>query len=286
MHILSIQSWVAYGHVGNAAALFPLQRLGAEVTAINTVAFSNHPGYGAFTGSIIDPATIRALLDGIDASGVLRTTDALLSGYLGDAGTGPVVLDAASRLRAANPAAIWCCDPVIGDDDPGIYVRPGILEFFGEQAVPQADILTPNRFELACLTGQPCTTLADVRRAAAALRARMREAGPRTLLVTSLRTDDTPDDAIDCLAVSTAGLFRLRTPKLPIAVNGAGDAMAALFLFHMLAAGNARSALEKSAASIHGLLTRTLQAGSRELCMAAAQAEFVSPARRFTAEAM
>jgi len=284
MHILSIQSSVAYGHVGNAAAVFPLQRLGAEVTAINTVSFSNHPGYGAFTGDVVTPEKVQALLDGVAARGALRTCDALLSGYLGDAGTGAVILDAATRLRMANPKALWCCDPVIGDDGPGIYVRPGVAEFFRNQAAPAADLLTPNRFELACLTGLPCDTVADVRAALEALRGAMRADGPRAVLVTSVQAQDTPDDAIDCLAAGSEGVFRLRTPKLPITVNGAGDAMAALFLFHVLTTGDVRQALEKSAASIHGLVSRTCLAGSRELLLAAAQNEFVSPTSHFAAQ--
>jgi pyridoxine kinase len=286
MHILSIQSWVAYGHVGNAAAVFPLQRLGAKVSTINTVSFSNHPGYGAFTGQVFPPETLRSLLDGIAAVGGLQSCDALLSGYLGDPGTGAVILDAALRLRVANPRSIWCCDPVIGDEAPGVYVRPGVAEFFRDQAVPQADLLTPNQFELKYLTGLPCDTLANLRIAVAALQARMRPDGRRTILVTSVDLKDTQDHVIDCIAASPAGFFRLGTPRLPISVNGAGDAMAALFLFHMLETGEPRIALERSAASIHGLLSRTYEAGSRELVLAAAQTEFVSPSKHFTAEAV
>jgi pyridoxine kinase len=266
--------------------VFPLQRLGAEVTAINTVAFSNHPGYGAFTGQTFSPASIQAMVEGVAARGALAGCDALLSGYLGDPGTGPVVAEAASLLRAANPKALWCCDPVIGDDAPGIYVRPGIADFFREQAVPGADILTPNRFELQCLTRLPCETLAEVRHAVAALQSRMRPQGPRTVLVTSLVTAETPAEAIDCLAAGADGMHLLRTPKLPIAANGAGDAMAALFLFHLLAAGRARIALEKSASAIHALLTRTLEAGSRELLLVAAQQEFLNPFKAFAATAL
>jgi pyridoxine kinase len=286
MHILSIQSSVAYGHVGNAAAVFPLQRLGAEVTAINTVAFSNHPGYGAFTGDILKPDMVRMLLEGVAARGVLDSCDALLSGYLGEAGTGAVILDAALRLRNANPKALWCCDPVIGDDGPGVYVRPGIADFFRAEAVPAADLLTPNRFELACLTGLPCDTTDNLVAALGALRSAMRGAGPRIVLVTSVNTDETPAGAIDCLVAANEGNFRLRAPKLPIAANGAGDAMAALFLFHVLATGDSRLALEKSAAAIHGLLSRTCQAGSRELRLAAAQDEFVNPTSHFPAHAL
>ena len=285
LNILSIQSAVAYGHVGNAAAVFPLQRLGAEVWPIATVHFSNHPGYGAHTGEVVAPSKIAALLDGIAARGALARCDALLTGYIGDEGTGAVMRDAADRVRAANPAALWCCDPVMGDQVPGLYVRAGIPAFFRDKAVPAADLLTPNLFELAHLAGLPCKTLTEARTAAGVLQDRMRGSGPRTILVTSVQVEDTPADALDLLVVSPGACHRLRTPLLPMSVNGAGDAMAALFLFHMLKSSDAAGAMAKAAASVHGILRRTLEAGSRELLLVEAQDELVSPTQRFTPEA-
>ncbi len=285
MHILSIQSWVAYGHVGNAAAVFALQRMGAEVSAINTVEFSNHPGYGAFTGEIVPAARVRTLLDGLTERGALQSCDALLSGYLGEAATGAVLLDAADRLKAANPRALWCCDPVIGDEGTGIYVRPGIADFFRDQAVPHADLLTPNHFELKCLTEHPCDTREEAKTAMRSLQSRMRPSGPRVVLVTSLQTAETAENEIDCLVGDASGFARLSVPRLPIAANGAGDALAALFLFHMLAGRSARMAMEKAAASIHAVLSATCSAGARELRLIAAQEELCNPSRMFQAEA-
>ena len=284
MNILSIQSAVAYGHVGNSSAVFPLQRLGAEVWPIDTVQFSNHPGYGTHTGAVTPPDTVRALIDGVEARGALPRCDGLLTGYIGEAAAGGALLHAAGRLRAANPAALWCCDPVIGDDGPGIYVRPGIDAFFRDQAVPRADILTPNRFELAQLTGLPCRSLDEAKQAAAALQARMRAAGPRTILVTSLCTDETPGTAIDLLTAGAHGFHRVRTPRLPIAASGAGDVVAALFLFHMLRTGQAHQAMAAAASAVHGLLSRTLAAGSRELLIVAAQDQFIRPDQHFTSQ--
>jgi len=280
VNILSIQSWVAYGHVGNASAAFPLQRLGAEVWAINTVQFSNHTGYGSWTGEVGTGAQVAALMDGIAARGVLPGCDAVLSGYMGDVGVGEAIVDAVARVKAANPAALYCCDPVIGDSGPGIYVRPGIPEFFRDRALPVADIATPNQFELEHLTGQAIATLDDARRAVAALQAR----GPRCVLVTSLRTTATPADAIDMLAAEDGAFHLLRTPLLPVSVNGAGDAIAALFLLHRLRTGSATRALEAAGSSVWGLLTRTAAAKSREILIVAAQDEFVAPTRRFLAE--
>ena len=273
MNILSIQSWVSYGHVGNAAAVFPMQRLGAEVWAINTVQFSNHTGYGSWRGSVLPADLIREVVTGIEERGVLPRCDALLSGYLGDPAVAEAVLHARARLQAANPRAIYCADPVIGDDDTGVYVRPGIAELMRDRIVPAADILTPNLFELRQLTGLPCDTLAGVKDAVATLQAR----GPRRVLVTSLRTPETPDDHLDMLAAEGGDFVRLRAPLLPIAVNGAGDAIAALFLVHTLQGKSAADALSAAGSAIFGILRRTVELGQREIALIAAQDELVAP---------
>ena len=281
MNVLSIQSWVSYGHVGNASAAFPLQRLGAEVWAINTVQFSNHPGYGDWTGRALPGPEVRALVDGIERRGALARCDALLSGYLGEPEVGDAILDAVARVRAASPGAVYCCDPVIGDDGPGVYVRPGVAELMRERAVPASDIATPNRFELARLTGLPCGTLGEAKLAVAAVQAAMRDTGPRAVLLTSLRTDATPAGHIDMLAAEAGAFHLLRTPLLPIAVNGAGDLIAALFTLHRLRTGSTPAALEAAGSSLFGVLRRTAEAGSRELLIVAAQDELVAPTRRF-----
>ena len=281
MNILSIQSWVAYGHVGNASAVFPLQRLGAEVWAINTVQFSNHTGYGHWTGQVFTGEAIRALVDGVEARGVLPSCDAVLSGYVGGQDIGAAILHAVARVRPANPRALYCCDPVIGDDRDGVYVRPGITEFLRDQALPAADITTPNRFEIELLTGLPATTLDGAKAACAMLAARLHPDGPRAVLLTSLRTEATPTDSIDMLATEGGDFHLLRTPLLPLDLNGAGDAIAALFLYHRLASGSAAVALEAAGSSIHGLLRRTAEAGAGELLTVAAQDEFVTPSRIF-----
>jgi len=283
VNILSIQSWVAYGHVGNASAVFPLQRLGAEVWSINTVQFSNHTGYGDWTGEVYSGRSVRDLVDGIAARDALRRCDAVLSGYMGDAAIGEAILHAVAQVRRANPAAVYCCDPVIGDTDTGVYVRPGIEDFLREHALPQADIATPNRFELERLTGCDCATVEAAKRAVAQLAALMRPDGLRCVLLTSLETETTPGDHIDMMVFEAGTFHLLRTPRLALSVNGAGDAIAALFLFHRLNTGSAVAALEAAGSSVHGLLRRTAEAGSREILMVAAQDEFVAPLQRFTA---
>lgn len=280
MNLLSIQSHVAYGHVGNAAAVFPLQRIGVEVWPVHTVQFSNHTGYGEWKGQVFDAGQIREVVAGIGQRGVLNECDGVLSGYMGGADVGGAILDAVVAVKRANPSARYCCDPVIGDVGRGIFVRAGIPEFMKAKAVPAADIITPNQFELDYLSGRGSGTLAKARDA---LRA-VHDLGPRAVLVTSLHTDETPDDAIDLLASDAAGVFRLRTPKLALSVNGAGDAIAALFFAHYLRGGDIGQALARAASSIFGVLTKTVEVGAREIQLIAAQDEIVSPSRMFEAE--
>jgi pyridoxine kinase len=280
VNILSIQSHVAYGHVGNTSAVFPMQRLGVEVWAIHTVQFSNHTGYGAWKGRVFDGPAIEELVDGIEDRGVLPRCDGVLSGYMGSADIGNAILSAVARVRAANPAALYCCDPVIGDVGRGVFVRPGIPEFMREQALPAADIITPNQFELDYLSGIGTETLASLKEAIAAVHL----LGPKVVLVTSVQLQETPDDAIDLVAGEGGRYWRVRTPKLSLSVNGAGDAIAALFFVHYARTRSAAQALGEAAASVYGLMKRTEEAGSREILTVAAQEEFVSPSRRFPVE--
>ncbi|WP_029431970.1 pyridoxal kinase PdxY [Blastococcus sp. URHD0036] len=278
--VLSIQSHVAFGHVGNSSAVFPLQRLGIEVWPVHTVQFSNHTGYGEWRGRVFDGQAVDEVVEGIADRGVLGGCDAVLSGYLGSADIGHAVVGAVGRVRAANPAAVYCCDPVIGDVGRGVFVRPGIPEFMREVAVPTADLVTPNHYELDLLSGTTTKSLDSVKDAVAAVQA----LGPKVVLTTSLVADDTPDDAVDLLASEGGRHWRVRTPRLDVAVNGAGDAIAALFLAHWLDTRSAAEALARAAASVHGLLAATEAAGSREILLVAAQEEFVSPSSTFAVD--
>ena len=278
--VLSIQSHVAYGHAGNAAAVFPLQRRGIEVWPVHTVQFSNHTGYGAWRGRVFDGAFVAEVVDGIADRGVLGRCAAVLSGYLGSADIGQAVVDTVAKVRAANPAALYCCDPVIGDVGRGVFVRPGIPELLRDVAVPAADIVTPNHFELDLLSGRTTRSLAEVKEAVAAVQDR----GPAVVLTTSLVTEETPEDAVDLLASQDGRHHRLRTPRLDLSVNGAGDAIAALFLAHWLETRSAAEALHGAGCSVFGLLARTERAGSREILLVEAQDEFVAPSTGFAVE--
>jgi pyridoxine kinase len=280
MNILSIQSHVAYGHVGNSSAVFPMQRLGVEVWPIHTVQFSNHTGYGAWKGRVFDAPMIEEIVDGIADRGVLERCDGVISGYMGSADIGNAILHTVARVKAANPKAIYACDPVMGDVGRGVFVRPGIPEFMRDQAVPAADLITPNQFELELLSGMTVSDLASVKAAFSQVHA----LGPKVILLTSLISSETPAGFIDLAASDATGMYRVRTPMLDLSVNGAGDAIAALFTVHFLRTGSAADALGKATASIYGVLKRTAEAGSREILTVAAQDEFVKPSHAFLVE--
>lgn len=280
MMLLSIQSHVAYGHVGNAAAVFPLQRLGIEVLPVHTVQFASHVGYGPPQGSVMDAAALGAVIDGLEARGALARCDGVLSGYLGSPALGAVVLDAVARVRRHNPRAVYCCDPVIGDTDGGIYVAQEIVAFFRDRAIPQANIITPNAFELAEFAGRGIETLDDAKAAIVHLQRQ----GPRVVLATSLHLADTPTTMMDVLVADGARVARVRTPLLPGVLHGTGDLIAALFTAHYLRTGVAERAAEAAVSSVYGVIARTLSEQRAELALVAAQDEFIAPSHRLAAE--
>ena len=279
MNILSVQSSVAYGHVGNSAAVFPLQRMGFEVWPVNTVHFSNHTGYGQWRGAVLPADEVAGIVRGIEDRGALLRCDAVLSGYMGDASLGKVVIGAVARVKGLNPDAVYCCDPVMGDAGRGFFVRPGIPEFIKEVAVPAADVITPNQFELEFLTGVKIGDLNDALEAAD----EARRLGPETVLTTSLRRRDADADTIEMLAVSGEGAWLVQTPLLALELNGAGDATAALFLAHVLRGETMAQALSLTASAVHAVLEETYRTGSREMALVSAQQDIVEPPRRFGA---
>jgi pyridoxine kinase len=277
--ILSIQSSVAYGHVGNSAATFPLMRSGVEVWPVITVHFSNHTGYGSWRGPLLSGQDITDVVTGIDERGVLGRVDAVLSGYQGAEEVGAAVLSALDLVRQRNPQAIYCCDPVIGDEGRGVYVRPGIPEFMRDVVVPRAQIVTPNHFELDYLTGHTTRTQVEVLQAAEALRAR----GPEVVVVTSTVLQDAPADTLTMLVLDSKGAWRVDTPLIERSFTGSGDITAALFLANYLRAGDSSQALVQTADSVYSLLRATADAGSSELLLVAAQDEIVNPSHHFRA---
>lgn len=277
MKILSIQSAVAYGHVGNSAAVFPLQRIGVEVLPVYTVNFSNHTGYGAWRGPLISPDDVRDVITGVEERGAFGDIDVILSGYQGGEGIGDVILDAVQRVKAANPAALYACDPVMGNAKSGCFVAPAIPILLRERVVPAADIITPNQFELGFLTGTEPDDLASTLASADAARA----LGPSVVLVTSVERPDRPEGTIEMLAVTDEGAWIVQTPHIPMKANGSGDVTAALFTAHYAAGHDAADALARTVSSVYDLLQNTFDAGARELLLVESQEFYAHPRMQF-----
>ena len=277
MKILSIQSSVAYGHVGNSAAVFPLQRLGHEVWPVFTVHFSNHTGYGAWRGPMLPASDVREVIIGMQERGALGQVDAVLSGYQGGSDIADVILEAVEMVKAENPSATSTCAPVMGNAKSGCFVSDLIPPLLRDRVAPKADIITPNQFELGYLTN---TSPSDLESTLASVDA-AREIGPQAVLVTSVERPERPEGTIEMLAVDSKGAWLVQTPHLPLKANGSGDVTSALFTAHYRSTGSAAEALSKTTSSIFDLLQLTLDSGERELQLIEAQEAYAHPREQF-----
>jgi pyridoxine kinase len=258
MAILSIQSAVAYGHVGNAVAIPALQALGHDAWRVDTVGFSNHPGHGRFTGETRSAAEVATILDGIEALGVLDQCDAVLSGYLGEPGTAAAVAKMVTATRRANPKMFYALDPVIGDDGR-VFVRDGVLDAIRDELLPLADIILPNKSELGWLSGMEIRGVPEILTAAR----KLLERGPRIVVVTGIEEQD----MIAVYAVSSDGVWRAAAPRRARRFNGTGDLFAALFTGWYTTSKDPALAL---AATVYGLdlvTGETERAGTDELAI-------------------
>jgi pyridoxine kinase len=289
MNVISIQSQVAYGHVGNSAAVFPMQVHGIDVAAVPTTLLSNRPGYPTIRGRVLDAELVADLLLGVEERGAVDTCRMVLSGYLGSAGIAAVVADFVARAKARNPKLAYCCDPVLGDRDRGLFVHADIPPLLRDLLCPLADIITPNHFEFEWLCGTRATTSDQMIAQAQALLAR----GPSTIVVTSAELRDTPPDAIETLAIerSKGGkgelkAWRVRTPKLPISPSGTGDLFAALLVSARIRGADTPDALSHAASAIFAVLERTAISGTVEMRIVESAGQLVDPKRRFEAVAI
>jgi pyridoxine kinase len=239
------------------------------------VQFSNHTGYGKWKGEVFPARMIDAVVEGIAERGVLASCDGVLSGYVGSVEIGAAILRAVDRTKTANPGAVYCSDPVIGNRRRGVFVHKGVPEFFRERAIPLARIVTPNHFELDRLVRDDSVDMAEVVSAIGLLHVR----GPTAILVTSVEVNETPPGHIDVVASDGDAQYFVRTPKLAAPGNGAGDVIAALFLYHYLRSSSVAEALAWSTSSVFGLLKRS--GGTAEIALIAAQDELVVPSEMF-----
>ncbi|MFA7824523.1 pyridoxal kinase PdxY [Aeromonas dhakensis] len=281
--ILSIQSHVVFGCAGNSAAVFPMRRLGMEVWPINTVQFSNHTQYAAgWQGMAMPAGHISALSMGLSDIGVLGHCDAVLSGYLGSAEQGDEILTVVAAVKAANPAAIYFCDPVMGHPEKGCIVAPGVTRFLTEKVLPVADVMAPNLLELETLCDVHLTDLAQTRAAAHQLLAR----GVKMVLVKHLGRAAREPGRFEMLLATPEGDYLIDRPLYEFARQpvGVGDLISALMLANLQAGYDAVSAFERTNAAVDAVLLHTWQADAYELQLIAAQEAFAAPEIRARAE--
>jgi pyridoxine kinase len=275
--VISIQSQVAYGHVGNSAAVFPMQMHGIDVIAVPTTLLSNRPGYKTIRGRVLEAQLVSDLLLGVEERGALDTAAMILSGYLGSPDIAAVVAHFVARAKASHPALRYACDPVLGDRDRGLFVQSDIPPLVRDRLLPLADIITPNHFEFEFLCGAKAATSGQMIEAAQTLLAR----GPSTVVVTSAELSDTPAGEIETLAIERAQAWRVRTPKFPISPNGTGDLFASLFVAARVSGSDTREALGHAASAIYAVLERTAADGTEEMRIVASAEALVTPKRRF-----
>jgi pyridoxine kinase len=271
MAILSIQSQLAAGYVGNSAAVFALQRLGREVWPLPTVLLSHHPAHGGSQGGPVPIDLLASLLDGLTSRGGFGRCEAVLSGYLGQAEAADIVLRAVAGARAGTPGAVYLCDPVLGDDGR-FYVGQDIVARMRE-LVAAADIVTPNAFELGVLSGETIATRQQALRAMRVLQAR----GPGIVVLTSFAGTDTPPATLDVLALDGPKAWRLNLPSFAQKFHGAGDLFAAVFLDAWLAERETAAALGKAGSVSQAVLGATALPAADELLLMESQHLLAAP---------
>lgn len=262
--IISIQSQVAYGHVGNSAAVQPMQAKGLHVVAVPTALLSNHPHYETIHGQMLPADLVRGLLTGIAERGAPTAAKIVLSGYLGSPETGHVVEDFVIKSKAGNPALRYVCDPVIGDDDLGVFVDHGLIDVFRDHLVPLADIVTPNQYELELLSGQSARTIE-------ALDAAMRvlaQKGTVSAAVTGCTLEDTAEGYLETVIWDAGIITRIPARRLPIRPCGTGDLITALICARLVAGQDLAAAGRGAAEEIAQILAATQAADSEEMCLA------------------
>lgn len=261
MLVISIQSQVVHGHVGNSAAVFPMQARGLTVAAVPTVLLSNHPRYPTVHGRVLEPELVAALLRGVEERGLVDRAAVLLSGYLGSVENAAVVAGFVARAKARNPNLLYVCDPVMGDDDLGVFVASSLIDFFRDRLVTSASIVTPNQYELELLAGRQARSADAIGDAAVILRGR----GTGDVVVTGCVLDDTAPGCVETVACTSSGLHRTSVAKLPIRPCGTGDLFTALLVAQLCKGAALAEASAKATDEIFAVLKRTQASGADEM---------------------
>lgn len=284
-NVLSIQSHVVFGHAGNSAAVFPMRRVGVEVWPLNAVQFSNHTQYAeGWKGVVFPPDHLAEIAEGMAAIHMLPRCDAVLTGYIGSAPQGNVILDIVKKVKAANPDAVFFCDPVMGHPVKGCKVAPGVAEFHRDASVLAADMMSPNILELGKLVGREIDTVEQALAAARELCAK----GPRLVLVKHLSYAASNPGAFEMILATPKGAWHISRPLIEFDRQpvGVGDLTSGLLLASLLKGMDEKAAFEFTAAAVYEVMLATKAANEFELQLVAAQDKMANPEHRFAAVEM
>lgn len=259
--IISIQSQVVHGHVGNSAAVLPMQARGLNVAAVPTTLLSNNPHFETMRGRVLEPELVGDLLRGVEERGLIETSRYIVSGYLGSRANGEVVAAFVERARQINPDITYICDPVMGDSNLGVFVADQVIECLLDHLVPLADLLTPNQFELGLLTQSQPTSWPMLKAEAAKIQAIR---GAR-LIVTGCTFPDTPDGSLENIVFEDGTFMRLTSPRLPIVPVGTGDLFTGVLTANLAHGRDLVGAARNAAVVVLDVLGRTIAEGEHEM---------------------
>src|SRR5262245_29353158 len=241
-----------------------MERLGVRVLQLPTTILGRRPDHGPPGGGAVPGETLSSLVDGMAADGLFSEIDAVLTGYLGAADHVAVILDAVRRIKAANPEAIYVCDPVLGDEGK-LFVSSAIAEAVSHGLWQVADWLTPNAFELGFITGRPVDSLAAARDAAKLI--------GKPVLCSSIRTAL----GVGNLLAAPTGDWFCETPRLPRSPKGTGDLLTALFVARRVRGDAPAIALEGATGAVYDVIVRSMAAESEDLLLPEAQDVLADP---------
>jgi len=262
MLVISIQSQVVHGHVGNSAAAFPMQAEGVNVAAVPTTLLSNHPRYPTLRGRVLEAELVADLLTGVEERGLVEKAAVVVTGYLGSAANADVVAGFIARARRRNPELVYLCDPVIGDDGK-VCVADGIVDVIRHRLLPAASLLSPNQFELELLAGRKVGDATGLLAASVAISAQ----GPRGVIATGCTLADTPPGQVETILCAEGTLSRFAIPLLPIRHCGTGDLLSGLIAAHLAKGASVEAAVKQAVDAVFAVLVRTEAQGADEMCL-------------------
>ena len=260
MLVISIQSQVVHGHVGNSAAAYAMQAEGVNVAAVPTTLLSNHPRYPSLHGRVLETDLVADLLKGVEERGLVDEAAVLVTGYLGSPGNAAVIADFVEHALTRNQKLVYLCDPVIGDDGR-VYVADGILDVVRHRLLPAANLTTPNQFELELLSGLTIADAECLRAACAALAG----AGRIDVVATGCTLNDTAAGQVETILCAGGKLSRFATSRLPIRPYGTGDLITGLIAAHLAKGRAMEAAVRLAVETIFAVLVRTQDAGTAEM---------------------